>query len=42
MYAVDSIVWVKVASMHFDGPTARWLQSVNHRVRTATWKEMCS
>jgi hypothetical protein len=25
MYGVDSSVWVKVASMHFDGLAARWL-----------------
>jgi hypothetical protein len=36
MYGVDSVVYVKVASMHFDGPATHWLQSVNHRVRTAT------
>jgi hypothetical protein len=33
---------VRVASMHFDGPTAKWLQSVNHRIRKATWTELCS
>jgi hypothetical protein len=27
MYDVDPIVWVKVASMHFEGHVARWLHS---------------
>jgi hypothetical protein len=42
MYEVDETVWVKVASMHFEGPATRWLQSVDHRVRSATWIELCS
>jgi hypothetical protein len=36
------LMWVRVASMHFDGPIAKWLQSVNHRIRKATWTELCS
>jgi hypothetical protein len=36
MYSVDSSIWVKVASMHFEGAAARWLQSIDHHVRTAT------
>jgi hypothetical protein len=36
MYGVDFSVWVKMASMHFDGLAAHWLQSVNHRVITTT------
>jgi hypothetical protein len=42
MYEVDETVWVKVASMHFEGPATRWLQFVDHRVRSATWIELCS
>jgi hypothetical protein len=30
MYSVESLVWVHVATMHFDGLAARWLQSVHH------------
>jgi hypothetical protein len=41
MYGVDPSVWVRVSTMHFEGPAARWLQSVNRRVLTATWKELC-
>jgi hypothetical protein len=42
IYEVDELVWVKVASMHFEGPATRWLQSVDHRVRSTTWTELCS
>jgi hypothetical protein len=42
MYDVDYSIWVKVASMHFEGPAARWLQSVEHRVKTTSWTELCS
>jgi hypothetical protein len=37
MYAVDPTVWVCFSTMHFEGAAARWLQSVRHRIRTATW-----
>jgi hypothetical protein len=42
MYDVDTSFWVTVASMHFEDPVARWLQSVEHRIKTATWSELCS
>jgi hypothetical protein len=42
MYSVDPSVWVKVATMHFEGPAVRWLQSVQRRVNSAFWKELCS
>jgi hypothetical protein len=42
MYDADASVWVKVTAMHFEGPTARWLQSVEYHIRTATWSELCS
>jgi hypothetical protein len=42
MYNVDEYIWVKVASMHFEGPAARWLQSIDHRISKATWSELCS
>jgi hypothetical protein len=32
MYAVEQSLWVKVALIHFEGPAARWLQSVDHRI----------
>jgi hypothetical protein len=42
MYMVDPSVWVRVVPMHFDGPTIHWLQSLNHRIHTATWTELCN
>jgi hypothetical protein len=42
MYGVDPLVWVRVSTMHFEGPAAQWLQSINRRVLTATWKELCT
>jgi hypothetical protein len=42
MYIVDPSIWVKVATMHFEGPAARWLQSVQRRVNSESWKELCS
>jgi hypothetical protein len=42
MYDVEEGIWVKIASMHFEGPVAHWLQSVERRVRIVTWSELCS
>jgi hypothetical protein len=42
MYVVESCVWVRVATMHFNGVVARWLQSINHRIKTASWSKLCS
>jgi hypothetical protein len=42
MYTAAPSVWVRVATMHFEGPTAKWLQSVHHRICSATWSELCS
>jgi hypothetical protein len=39
MYSVDSSVWIKVASMHFSGPAARWLQSVESQLSKVTWRQ---
>jgi hypothetical protein len=32
MYATEPIVWVKVATMYFEGAAGRWLQSVEPRL----------
>jgi hypothetical protein len=37
MYAVSSSVWIRVATMHFSGAAARWWQSVEHQLGTASW-----
>jgi hypothetical protein len=42
MYGVESSLWIRVASMHFEGSAARWLQSVEHRISSLTWAELCS
>jgi hypothetical protein len=42
MYSVESSVWVRVATIHFEGAAARWLQSVDHRIRSVSWSEVCS
>lgn len=41
MFGIDPSMWIKVASMHLKGVAARWLQSVERRVRTATWSQFC-
>lgn len=41
MYAVETHMWVKVATMHFEGPAARWLQSAERRLSTASWNDLC-
>jgi hypothetical protein len=38
---VDSKNWIKIASMYFTKAAARWLESVEKRVRTVSWVEFC-
>lgn len=33
--------WVQFASSLFEGPAARWLESVQRRAPRATWSEFC-
>jgi hypothetical protein len=35
MQPIDPEVWVKVAIMYLEGPTARWLQSMERRIARA-------
>ncbi|KAK2630876.1 hypothetical protein QOZ80_UnG0719760 [Eleusine coracana subsp. coracana] len=42
MYGVDLSVWIKVASMYFTDSAARWLQSMERKVRSGSWSEFCS
>ena len=35
-------VWIKVSIQHFDGRAARWLQSVERRLKQLSWNEFCS
>ncbi|WVZ79743.1 hypothetical protein U9M48_027287 [Paspalum notatum var. saurae] len=41
MYGVEQSLWIRVASMHFDGVAARWLQSVERELRFANWNQFC-
>jgi hypothetical protein len=38
---VESRAWIKIASMYFTKSAARWLQSVEKKIRTVTWFEFC-
>ncbi|WVZ90409.1 hypothetical protein U9M48_036715 [Paspalum notatum var. saurae] len=41
MYGVEQSMWIRVASMHFEGVAARWLQSVERELRFANWAQFC-
>lgn len=41
MYAVEPAMWIKVATMHFTGLAARWLQSAERKLAHATWPDLC-
>jgi hypothetical protein len=38
LYEVEHHRWIIVASMHFVAPTSRWLQSVQHKIKSCSWK----
>lgn len=40
MYATEC-VWVKATTMHFEGFTARWLQSIEPRIASMSWRQFC-
>ena len=39
MYGTAPSLWVRLASLQFSGPTARWLSSVQSSIRKYTWCE---
>lgn len=39
MYHLDPSMWIQVATMPFDDAAARWFQSVEHRLKYASWSE---
>jgi hypothetical protein len=41
MYATEEMVWVKVATMYFEGVAGRWLQSVEPRLPSLLWVQFC-
>jgi hypothetical protein len=38
---VDRSNWVRIAVMYFDGPAARWLQSIENRANAISWDNFC-
>jgi hypothetical protein len=42
MYDVHPCVWIKVSIRQFDGRAARWLQSVERRLKQLSWNEFCA
>eukprot|EP00267_Zea_mays_P041848 XP_020393779.1 uncharacterized protein LOC103628713 [Zea mays] len=41
MYATEASMWVEVATMHFVGVADRWLQSVEPRLPSMSWRQFC-
>ncbi|KAK1627814.1 hypothetical protein QYE76_002129 [Lolium multiflorum] len=41
LFDTSSHLWVKLASMQFTGPAARWLNSIKTSIRKFTWSEFC-
>lgn len=42
MYETEYCMWVKVATMHFEGRAARWLQAVERSLGQVSWEEFCN
>jgi hypothetical protein len=42
MYETEYFMWVKVATMHFEGRAARWLQAVERSLGQVSWEEFCN
>jgi hypothetical protein len=41
LYDTSPRLWVKLSSMQFMGPAARWLSSVQYVLRKFTWHKFC-
>jgi hypothetical protein len=41
MCGIDKFSWVRIATMYFDGPAARWLQSVESKAQYTDWDTFC-
>lgn len=41
LFALDSSMWIKVASMNFSAAAARWLQSMDEKAKGASWVQFC-
>uniref|UniRef100_A0A453H676 Retrotransposon gag domain-containing protein n=1 Tax=Aegilops tauschii subsp. strangulata TaxID=200361 RepID=A0A453H676_AEGTS len=42
VYGVSRDVWVRVATLHFTGNAARWLQLYESGMKTIEWEELCA
>lgn len=42
MYQLEPSMWIPVATMPFDDAAARWFQSVEHRLKYASWSEFAT
>lgn len=42
VYGIQKEMWVRVASLHFSGNAARWLQIYEAQHASFTWEELCS
>jgi hypothetical protein len=42
LFSIDTSMWAKVASMNFSIAAARWLQSIEGKVKKASWPDLCT
>lgn len=42
MYDVEPAMWIRVATMHFSGRAAGWLQSLGRRIRQMSSTAFCA
>lgn len=41
LYLVPPQLWIRVATMHFSSAAARWLQSVDAKLKSLHWSDFC-
>ena len=41
MYGVEESLWISMSEHYLEGPAARWFQSIESQIRTATWSTFC-
>jgi len=41
MYGVEEFMWISVSEHYLEGPAARWFQSIESQLRSATWSTFC-
>ena len=40
-FTIDPALWVKLVGMHFTGAAARWIQSVDSKLKQLSWPLFC-